>query len=568
MRHHSKSFTMAFIFMPLTSLILDIGLPYFLSMAIAALATNASSDVSQYLLIAAGIGALGVLVNFIGFRSMVVHEGRMLTRIYSSVFTSIMNKDLQFFVNEKVGALTSKLLDFVRTYNTLKDLLIMRTLGFVLTVGIGLAIVGFNAPLLAGILVVLFAAIILTIQIFTKYRAPLRHERKGLVSEINGEAADSITNSLIVKTFARESQEEAHLNKKLKRLEHIFIKDIGLFGVDGSIRIAIMVITQVVGIAISTYLVSTGQLSIGIAIFTLAYLQRVSTQIFMLGEILHGYDEALLQAAPMSDILMKKIVVNDLPTAKKYRITDPSIDFANTEYKYSEDGELVLNSINLHIPAGQKVGLVGRSGAGKTTITHLLLRFSDVTNGSIAINGRDVRGYTQQSLRSQIAYVPQEPMLFHRSIRENIAYGAMNATDESIQKAARQANALEFIEKLPEGMNTLVGERGVKLSGGQKQRIAIARAILKDAPILILDEATSALDSESEKLIQDALGSLMQNRTSIVIAHRLSTIAKLDRILVLDKGEVVEDGSHQELLALNGRYAKLWAHQSGGFIEE
>jgi ATP-binding cassette subfamily B protein len=211
---------------------------------------------------------------------------------------------------------------------------------------------------------------------------------------------------------------------------------------------------------------------------------------------------------------------------------------------------------------------VGHSGSGKTTLTRLLLRFSDIEAGVIAIDGQDISKVTQKSLRESIAYVPQEPMLFHRSLRENIAYGKPEASFEEVHAAAEKANAIEFIEKLPEGFETTVGERGVKLSGGQRQRIAIARAILKDAPILVLDEATSALDSDSEKLIQDALSKLMKGRTSIVVAHRLSTISKLDRIIVLEDGQIDEQGSHEALLKQKGTYAKLWAHQSGGFIEE
>ena len=198
----------------------------------------------------------------------------------------------------------------------------------------------------------------------------------------------------------------------------------------------------------------------------------------------------------------------------------------------------------------------------------MLLRFADINSGAILIDGQNIATATQESLRHHIAYVPQEPMLFHRSLRENIAYGKIDASDEAIIRAAKQANAWEFIEKLPEGLDTEVGERGVKLSGGQRQRIAIARAILKDAPILILDEATSALDSESEKLIQQAFTRLMKGRTSIVIAHRLSTIQKMDRIIVMDNGAITESGSHSDLLDHKGIYAKLWSHQSGGFIEE
>ena len=232
-------------------------------------------------------------------------------------------------------------------------------------------------------------------------------------------------------------------------------------------------------------------------------------------------------------------------------------------------GDTLFHDFSLTVNPGEKIGLVGSSGSGKTTLTKLLLRFADIDSGEIAIDGQDIAEVTQASLREQIAYVPQEPLLFHRSVRENIAYGRPDATDTEIEKAAKKAGAYDFIVNLQDGFDTLVGERGVKLSGGQRQRIAIARAILKNAPILILDEATSALDSESEALIQKSLETLMKNRTSIVIAHRLSTIAKLDRIIVLENGRIVEDGTHDQLLAKKrGVYAKLWARQSGGFIED
>jgi ATP-binding cassette subfamily B protein len=221
----------------------------------------------------------------------------------------------------------------------------------------------------------------------------------------------------------------------------------------------------------------------------------------------------------------------------------------------------------LHIKPGEKIGLVGPSGGGKSTLTRLLLRFEELTTGTITIDGQNIAEITQASLREAISYVPQEPLLFHRPILENIAYGRPTATPAEVRAAAKAAHAADFIKDLPHGYDTIVGERGVKLSGGQRQRIAIARAILKDAPLLILDEATSALDSESEVLIQDALWKLMQKRTAIVIAHRLSTIQKMDRILVLEDGAIVEEGTHKQLLKLGGTYARLWGHQSGGFLE-
>lgn len=240
------------------------------------------------------------------------------------------------------------------------------------------------------------------------------------------------------------------------------------------------------------------------------------------------------------------------------------------DVSFTHDGAegALFQRLNLTIRAGEKIGLVGHSGSGKTTLTRLLLRFSDIDSGSIAIDGQDIRRLTQDDLRRHIAYVPQEPILFHRSLAENIGYGKPDATQDEIAAVARLAYADEFIAQLPEGYQTLVGERGVKLSGGQRQRVAIARAMLKNAPVLVLDEATSSLDSESEVLIQSALWKLMEGKTAIVVAHRLSTIQKMDRIVVLDRGKIVEMGTHKELLKIGGAYAKLWAHQSGGFIEE
>jgi ATP-binding cassette, subfamily B, bacterial len=337
---------------------------------------------------------------------------------------------------------------------------------------------------------------------------------------------------------------------------------------EGSVRVAAMVIVQIIAIVVSVQMVMNDALPVATAIFMLAYLQRIGSQLFVLGEIINGYDQAFLDASHMTEMLTQEADVSDKPDAKELSNFQPSITFDKISYKYNDGTDNVINNIGLEIPAGQKVGLVGHSGAGKTTITHLLLRFSDVTSGAIKIDGQDIRDVTQESLRKNIAYVPQEPMLFHRTLRENIAYGKPDATDDEIHEAAQKAHAAEFIDKLPNGYDTVVGERGVKLSGGQRQRIAIARAILKDAPILVLDEATSALDSESEKLIQKALWELMKGRTAIVIAHRLSTIQRMDRILVLENGDIAEQGSHKELLRHKGIYHELWSHQSGGFIEE
>jgi ATP-binding cassette subfamily B protein len=266
--------------------------------------------------------------------------------------------------------------------------------------------------------------------------------------------------------------------------------------------------------------------------------------------------------------LTQKSSVEDPRVPEPLAIRTGAIQFRDVTFIHSGADDALFEKFSLSIEPGEKIGLVGHSGSGKTTFTRLLLRFSDIQDGAITIDGQDVSHITQEDLHSVIAYVPQEPLLFHRSIRENIAYGNLGADDAAVKRAAKHAHAHDFIRTLPVRYDTLVGERGVKLSGGQRQRIAIARAMLKDAPVLVLDEATSALDSESEVLIQDALWKLMEGRTAIVIAHRLSTIQKMDRIVVLENGKIVEEGPHKTLLAKKGTYAKLWAHQSGGFIDE
>ena len=265
---------------------------------------------------------------------------------------------------------------------------------------------------------------------------------------------------------------------------------------------------------------------------------------------------------------MVEIDVQDEPESKPLAVGEGAIDFENVSFDYGgqDKGQAVFKDLSLHVKPGEKIGLIGPSGAGKSTLVSLLLRLFDLQKGRITIDGQDISEVTQESLREYVALIPQDTSLFHRSLYENIHYGDLEADRNAVEDAARKAHADEFIEALEEGYETIVGERGIKLSGGQRQRIAIARAILKDAPILVLDEATSALDSESEKLIQEGLEALMEGKTVIAIAHRLSTIAHLDRLIVMDQGQIVEQGSHEELLKQKGLYARLWNMQSGGFL--
>jgi ATP-binding cassette subfamily B protein len=311
-----------------------------------------------------------------------------------------------------------------------------------------------------------------------------------------------------------------------------------------------------------------GVLAAGIFAFT--YTLTLLNRFFEINTITRQVEESLLKASSMSEMLKEEIEIQDSPDAKKLVVSAGEIKLDNVTFAYENQDHQsgVFKHLSLTIQPGEKVGVVGPSGGGKSTLTRLLMRFEDVNSGAILIDGQNIAEVTQGSLRSSIAYVSQEPLLFHRTIRENIAYGDIKSSKETIISAAKKANAHDFIMSLPNGYETVVGERGIKLSGGQRQRVAIARAILKNAPLLILDEATSALDSESEVLIQAALTKLMKGRTSIVIAHRLSTIQRMDRIIVIDNGKIVQEGSHKSLLDQQGIYSKLWAHQSGGFLED
>jgi ATP-binding cassette subfamily B protein len=326
---------------------------------------------------------------------------------------------------------------------------------------------------------------------------------------------------------------------------------------------------QVMALIVAVVAVVAKNSNVATVYLMLSYSTMIADRLWEFSSnVIRNYNRSMGDAQEAVATLNTSPAVQDPPHPEKLRINNGVVSFNRVTFTHDGSSDPIFENFSIQIVAGEKIGLVGRSGSGKTTFTRLLLRFSDIDDGEILIDGQNIASITQDDLRSMTAYVPQEPLLFHRSIAENIAYGKPSAGVAEIKQAARFAHADEFIKDLPQGYETLVGERGVKLSGGQRQRIAIARAMLKDAPLLVLDEATSALDSESEKLIQEDLWKLMEGRTAIVIAHRLSTIQKMDRIVVLEDGKIAEEGTHKELLTDNGTYAKLWAHQSGGFLED
>ena len=384
-----------------------------------------------------------------------------------------------------------------------------------------------------------------------------------------GQLTDSITNIISVKSYAQENYERARYTKfqaetlaagenSMRATIHRDVIFDSIFLLIDFIMIAFIVIgAPVMSLPIST------------VILIFQFSQTILMNLWDVSSIFKNFTRVFGDAHEMTVILDTVDTVVDEKGAKKLIVDKGAISFDHITFTHADAKESIFEDFTLELKPGERIGLAGLSGSGKTTLTKLLLRFADVDQGAIKIDDQNIRKVTQHSLRKNIAYVPQETSLFHRTIAENIAYAKPDATMEEIKHAAKLANAAEFIEKLPNGYQTMVGERGIKLSGGQRQRIAIARAILKDAPILVLDEATSALDSESEALIQEALLRLMHGRTSIVVAHRLSTISNLDRIVVLENGKIIEQGSHEELLKNSkGQYKKLWSRQSGAFVEK
>lgn len=484
-------------------------------------------------------------------------------------FDTLSNQSMTFHTSNFGGALVSQTSRFTSGYSQLVDVVVFSLIPMVTSIAATILSLAWQVPTFVLILVVMMVVYIAFVWVMYKRILPLSERTSQAQNRLSGVLSDAVTNILAVKTCGREDFERELFDaadRDARSAETVSMRATMRRNFASS---GIIVLIMAV---VSVFMVG-GHAWFGIGASTLimmfTYTYNLTMRLNYTSSMMQRINRALGDAAQMTQILDEPRLVEDAPDASELAVTDGAIDFEHLGFRYHDAAEddRVFDDLTLHIPTGQRVGLVGRSGSGKTTLTKLLLRLDDVQDGRVLVDGQDISRCTQQSLRRQIAYVPQEALLFHRSIRENIAYGRPDATEEQIREAARQANALEFIDRLPQGMDTMVGERGVKLSGGQRQRIAIARAILTDAPILVLDEATSALDSESEALVQQALERLMHGRTSIVVAHRLSTVASLDRIVVLSNGRIVEDGTHAELSRAGGEYERLWDRQTGGFLE-
>ena len=516
-----------------------------------------------YILISIAYGAVFRMYDWLALKTFPL----MKSEITASMFDYLINHSYSYFQHNFSGSLANKINDMsknaVLIISDLIDHFFARTLCLIVGATTMYMVHPFFAFVLVTWIFIFISASIILSKKAQQYSEIFSHSRSAIVGKI----VDSLGNILNIKLFARQKYESHYLKTFLKdsaekdiRTHWYLFKIKTFYSISITILVAVMVWLLIYERAQNAITVGDFALILTLNLFLVEEVKFLTDQLVPFSEQLGICRQAL-------SLIATKHEITDQPRATQLKITAGEIIFDQVHFKYKK-GQNVFTDKSITIEPGQKVGLVGYSGSGKTTFVNLILRFFDIDSGRILIDGQDIKTVTEESLHSQIAMIPQDPILFHRSLLENIRYGLLDATEEQIIESSKMAHCHEFIEKLPEGYQTLVGERGIKLSGGQRQRIAIARAILKNAPILILDEATSSLDSVTENYIQESLALLMQNRTCLVVAHRLSTLFHMDRILVFNEGQVIEDGSHSELISENGHYAALWSMQAGGFLDE
>lgn len=524
-------------------------------------------------LIGFGVFVVVLLPALIFLRSTLMHQtllGNYPMSIRWNAHRYLLGQSMSFYQDEFAGRVATKMMQTAlsvrETVMKLLDVMVYVSVFFFSMV----FFVGRADPLLMIPMLVWLGGYVLVLRHYLPRLKQSSMDQADARSLMTGRIVDSYTNIATVKLFSHSQREGAYARDAMGGfLDTVYRQMRYATGLNSSINLLIYILVFSIAV-LSIYLWTIETVSIGAIAIAIAMALRLNGLAqWIMWEVSQLF-ENIGMVADGANTLSQPQDITDKPSAPALQVPQGQIDFDQVRFHYGK-GEGVLEDFNLTIKPGEKVGLVGRSGAGKSTLVNLLLRFYDVESGVVRIDGAPVNGVTQESLRANIGMVTQDTSLLHRSLRENLLYGSPDATEEQMIAAAKEAEAHDFIQELTDpygntGYDAMVGERGVKLSGGQRQRIAIARVMLKNAPILVLDEATSALDSEVEAAIQKSLLKLMENKTVIAIAHRLSTIAALDRLVVLDQGQIVEQGSHAELLAQNGIYARLWAHQTGGFL--
>lgn len=503
----------------------------------------------------------------IGSFSVVYFEAHGMANLRKQAYAALIHHSYGFFTNNFTGALVQRIGRYARAFEKIVDRISWDIVPLIVRLFGVLTVTYFIEPKLSLIIIVWAFLYMLVSQTYSIWRFKHNVIMAAADSRTTAVLADTITNQNNIELFSNHNAEiknfEEVVEDQRKITQFNWNMNISFDGVQAIFTILV----EFAVFYFAIYFWKENVFTVGSFVLIQLYILGLSNQLWGFARIIRDFYEGYADAKEMVEIMKLPYEIKNSPDAKPVTVSKGDIIFENVSFAFNETRG-VLHSLNIKLKGGEKVALVGASGAGKTTFIRLLLRFYDVTSGHIKIDGNDIKHITLESLRNNISLVPQDPLLFHRTIKENIRYGKEDATDLEVERAAKLAHCAEFIENLPNKYDTFVGERGIKLSGGERQRVAIARAILKNAPILVLDEATSSLDSHSESLIQDALDNLMKGKTTIVIAHRLSTIRKMDRIVVLQEGKVLEDGSHSDLIrSKGGLYSKLWDLQAGGFIQ-
>lgn len=486
---------------------------------------------------------------------------RAIRRIANKVFAHLHTLSLRFHLERQTGGVSRDIERGSRGISFLMNFMLFNILPTLLEISLVMAILisKYNIWFAIIIFSTLFAYITLTL-VVTEWRMIFRRTMNNMDSKANTQAIDSLLNYETVKYFGNETWEAKRYDEHMKTWETAAIRNqLSLSSLNAG-QSAIIAIGVTLLMLLAADEVIKGTMTLGDLVLVNAFMLQLYMPLHFLGFVYREIKHSLADMEKMFGLLSENKEIEDKPTARTLNLENAAIRFSHVNFGY-ESNRQILFDITFDIPAGHNIAVVGHSGSGKSTLSRLLFRFYDVNSGGILINNQDIRDITQQSLRAAIGIVPQDTVLFNDSIYYNIAYGNPTATQEEVYAAAKSAHIHEFIESLPEQYETVVGERGLKLSGGEKQRVAIARTILKNPEILIFDEATSALDSNSEKLIQAELKRIATNRTTLTIAHRLSTVSDADQILVMDQGRIIERGNHQQLLAVNGVYTKMWALQ-------
>lgn len=527
-----------------------------------------ANDLISILISIAAIHMLGWISWRITVFSSAQFQNRVIADLFNSCFKYLHKHSFSYFNNNFTGSMVKRVNYFPRVFEEIADRITFNFLSLVVSIAV-ITTVLFSKNILLGGIIVLWLLIVVTLNWFlARYKLKYDIKVSEAYTEATGFLSDTIINNSNIKLFCgykREVGDFAVLTEKIRKLRNF---SSNLHNIFEAIQVFFLVALEIGMFYIGIGLWEKGKFTVGDFVLLQAYVLIIFQQIINLGKMIRETYQDLADAEEMTVILNTSHEIIDIPKAKDLKVQEGKIEFKAVDFYYHQTRK-IFEKFNLSIAPRERVALIGPSGAGKTTVVKLLLRNHDIARGKILIDGQDISKITQESLWKNVSLVPQDPILFHRTLLENIRYGKPEATVEEVVAAAKAAHCHEFINSFPKQYETYVGERGVKLSGGERQRVAIARAILRNSPVLVLDEATSSLDSESESLIQDALVNLMKDKTVIVIAHRLSTIAKMNRIIFIDNGEIKESGTHEELLALkNGQYRKLWELQAGGFIAE